>query len=209
MATQPTGLDATTFQRLELNAGVFLKNFSGTLTSSVTNAATFKTALDAAITARTNILGATRGGGTFTATPESRQIEADGMRYPIIGSTVYDSWDCHLTGTMIEAYPGNWNLVLPTGTVTTSGQIDTLKFATALESTDYLTTLDWVSILSDGTYLMITLKNALQVGAITFTFADKNEGTLPFDFKAHAATLSSQDEAPVEIKWFHPAPVTP
>lgn len=206
---EPTGLDATTFQRLELNAGVFLKNFSGTLTSSVTDAASFKTALDAAITARTLVLGATRGGGTFTATPESRQIQADGMRYPVIGSTVYDSWDCHLTGTMIEAYPDNWKLALPTGTVTTSGKIDTLKFATALESSDYLTTLDWVSLLSDGTYIMITLKNALQVGAVNFTFADKNEGTLPFDFKAHVASLTGQDEAPVEIKWYHPTPPSP
>lgn len=202
---EPTGLDATTFQRLELNAGLFLKNFSGTLAASVVNAATFKTALDAAISARTLVLGATRGGGTFTATPEARTIQADGMRYPVIGSTVYDSWDCHLTGTMIEAYPGNWELVLPTGTVTTSGRVDTLKFATALETTDYLTTLDWVSLMSDGTYMMIILKKALQVGAVNFTFADKNEGTLPFDFKAHVATLSGQDEAPVEIRWYHPA----
>ena len=54
-----------TFQNLQLNAGIFIKNFDY---ATPTDAESLKTAVLAAIAAGTDILGATRGGGTFTAT---------------------------------------------------------------------------------------------------------------------------------------------
>ena len=72
-----TGLTVETFKRLQLNAGIFLKNFDWT---QYTTIETLAEAIEAAAINPENRLGATRGGGSFVATPETRNIEADGKR---------------------------------------------------------------------------------------------------------------------------------
>lgn len=199
-----SGLTANTAQRLQLNAGVFLENF--TVATSVTDAATFKTALDAAITAGTGLLGATRGGGTFVATPETREPDIDGKRYRVKGMTLVDSWDVRLTGTLVECYAGNFKRVLGSADVTTpsGGHVDTLTLRTAIANTDYIDKLAWISLMGDGTYMMIELDNVINLDGMTFTFQDKNEGTIPFNFAACQSGLDSS-AAPFRIKYFHPS----
>ena len=70
-----TALRQATFENLQLNAGVFLMNFDA---SEHTTAEALETAVLSALEAGTDVLGATIGGGSFTATPTMRQIEADG-----------------------------------------------------------------------------------------------------------------------------------
>lgn len=201
----PTGLSSDTFNNIEVDAGIVLKNSHDTLTAStVTNAATFKTALEGIITAKTNVLGATRGGGSFTATPSIRTIEADGMRYPIVGSNINDTWETHLKTTLIECHEGNFALAFPTGTVAGTGKVKTLTVATDIDNADYISDIEWVGMLADGTYQMITIFNALNVAEVNYVWADKNNATLAIDFKAHCEDLSEQENGPFEINWFHP-----
>ena len=81
-----TGLRPETFENLQLNAGVFLRNFDY---SKIEDVEQLEDAILAALEeSGDKILGATIGGGSFQCTPTIRNIEADGMRYPIIGSTV-------------------------------------------------------------------------------------------------------------------------
>ena len=63
-----TGLRPETFKRLQLNAGILLKDFAY---SSATDAAALATLIKTAKETGTALLGATRGGGTFTCTPAS------------------------------------------------------------------------------------------------------------------------------------------
>ena len=92
-----TGLRPATFENLQTNAGAFLKNFDW---KSHKTYAELLEAIVAALDTPENTVGATIGGGSFQCTPSLRNIEADGMRYQFVGSTVNDLWTVMLTGTM-------------------------------------------------------------------------------------------------------------
>lgn len=193
-----TGLRAETFERLQLNAGLFLSGFDA---STATSAAKLKELIAAAIEADTGVLGATRGGGSFECTPSIRNIEADGMRYPFKGSTVNDMWTIKLKTTLIEATPENFARALMSADVTTSTNVTTVKVRTDIKGTDYINSLSWIGDTSKGLAL-IKLDNALNIAGATFTFTDKGEGTLPVEFQAHCSSLEDQEYAPFEIKFF-------
>lgn len=190
-----TGLRTATFDNLQLNAGVFLVNFDA---SKHTTADALETAILDALEAGTNVLGATVGGGTFVATPSIRQIEADGMRYPVIGSTVNDMWTIKLTTTMKEITPDNFKRALASCDAATSGSVTTLTIRTDIEDNDYIPKLCWVGDTSKG-FVMIELDNALNIAGATFTFTDRGEGQIPVEFQAHVGNLAQQNVAPARI----------
>ena len=194
MAGATTPLRAETFENLQLNAGIFIKNL--TIGS---DAGALKTAIAAAITAGTDILGATRGGGSFTVTKETRQPEVDGRRYRFVGDTVVDSIDAYLSTTLVEATPDNFALGLSTANVTTSGKKTTITMNTAIKDSDYISTLCWAGDLADGRFVVIELQNALNTADLTFTFTDKGEGTIPVELHAHQADVSAYDTAPFAV----------
>ena len=97
-----SAIRAGTFNNLQLNAGAFIMNFD---MSSYTTAAALRTALQTALGTGTNVLGATRGGGTFVIDRETRDPDIDGRRYRFKGGTFVDSVDAHLTGTLVELKP--------------------------------------------------------------------------------------------------------
>lgn len=196
-----TGLRAETFERLQLNAGLFLANFDY---ASATDADTLKGLIVTAIESGEGVLGATRGGGSFECTPETRTIEADGMRYPFKGSTVNDMWTVKLKTTLLETTPENFARALMSADVTTNGAVSTVKVRTAIEDKDYLPSLCWIGDTSNG-YALIKLDNALNIAGATFTFTDKGEGTMPVEFQAHCASLVDQDYAPFEVVFFNEA----
>lgn len=194
-----TGLRPDTFKNLQLNAGVFLINFDY---SAIADASALETAILEALEDGTGILGATRGGGTFTCTPEVRNIEADGKRYEFVGSTIFDSWTVSMTGTLLEVNADNFRRVLSSADITTAANKKTAKIRTDIDATkDYISSLVWVGDTSEG-MVLISLKNALNVSGANFTFADKGEGTLPFEFHAHQNSVADMEYAPCEIIFF-------
>lgn len=196
-----TGLRAETFEKLQLNAGVFLTNFDY---STATDAATLKALIATAIEGGQGVLGATRGGGSFECTPETRTVEADGMRYPFKGSTVNDLWTIKLKTTLLETTPENFAHALMCADVDTEGGKTTVRVRTSIEDADYINSVCWIGDTSKG-YVLIKLDNALNLTGATFTFTDKGEGTLPVEFQAHNASLEDQDHAPFEIVFFDTA----
>lgn len=196
--TSPIRTEA--FQRLQLNAGIFL---TGLDYSSITDAAALKTAIAAAVTAGTTILGVTRGGGTFTVNKETRTPEMDGLRYPFKGQDFVDSIDAYLSGTLLEATPENFKRLLGGAEVTTSGKKTTITMHTAIEpDTDYIDTLCWVGDLADGRLVLIELDNAYNTADFSLTFTDKGEGTMSFEFHARQDDVSDYDEAPFRVVFF-------
>ena len=188
-----------TFENLQLNAGVFIKNLDY---SSIADADALKTAIAAAITAGTNIIGATRGGGSFTVTREIREPDVDGRRYPFKGGKFVDSADAQLSTTLVEITAANLKMALGSGTISTSGKKTTIKMNTAIQNSDYIDALTWFGDLADGRMVAITLKNALNTSDLSLTFTDKGEGTLPVELHAHQAGVNDYDEAPFEIVVF-------
>lgn len=198
-----TGLTPKTFENLQLNAGVFLANFEY---STAKDAATLKALVATAIEEGTGLLGATRGGGSFECTPSTRNIEADGMRYPFKGSTVNDMWTVKLKTTLLEPTPDNFVRALMSADVETTSDkgMTTVTVRTDIADTDYIPSICWIGDTSKG-YVMIALDNVLNMAGASFTFTDKGEGTIPVEFQAHQANLNDQEHAPFKIIFFNEA----
>jgi hypothetical protein len=206
MGKPVTAVRPQTFERLQLNAGAFLKNFD---LSTYTEYNALEEALFAAIKDGAKTLGATRGGGTFTASPTMRSIEADGKRYEFKGSTVIDAWDIKLTATLMEVTPDNFMLALGTAEKTedksfTTGKKTAIKLRTNIEDSDYIQNLVWFGNTSKG-LVAIVLDNALNNTGVTLTFSDKGEGTLPVEFHAYQDTAENNEYAPCAIYFFDEA----
>ena len=189
MPNRITGVTMNAFNNLQLDAGVFLINFDA---SSATTAAALRTSLATAIADPTKFFGATRGGGTFTATPNTRNIELDGMYYAIKRSTVLEYWDITLATTLVELGGPNFSKTLLASAESTSGNKTTIQLKNAIEDGDYITKLTWGGDLADGRVCLIELDNALNTEGVTLTIANRGEGTFPVTFKAHSSDLSTQ-----------------
>lgn len=195
--TSPIRTEA--FQNLQLNAGVFLVEFDH---SNITDASALKTAIASALATPTNILGVTRGGGSFTVTKDIRTPDVDGMRYPFKGSDFVDAVDAYMSGTLLEVVPNNFKLLLGTGDVATSGKKTTVTMHTAIEDDDYIEHLCWVGDLADGRLVLIELDNAFNTADFNLTFTDKGEGTMTFEFHARQAEVDDYDNAPFRVIFF-------
>nr|DAM29918.1 MAG TPA: major tail protein [Caudoviricetes sp.] len=198
-----TGLRASTFENLQLNAGMFLANFDYfTATDAATLGALLKTEREK--TSGSALIGATRGGGTFVCTPNTRSIEADGKREEWKGSSVNDGWTIKLTTTLLEINASNLKRSFGTADVTDTEKKHTIKIRTDIKDADYIDSLVWVGDTSKG-YVLIAIKNALNTAGATLTWTDKGEGTIPVEFTAHQDGLETDGYAPCEVIFFDPA----
>lgn len=198
-----TGLRASTFENLQLNAGMFLANFDySTATDAATLGALLKTEREKE--SGSALIGATRGGGTFVCTPNTRSIEADGKREEWKGSSVNDGWTIKLTTTLLEINSANLKRSFGTADVTDTEKKHTIKIRTDIKDADYIESLVWVGDTSKG-YVLIAIKNALNTAGATLTWTDKGEGTIPVEFTAHQDGLETDGYAPCEVIFFDPA----
>ena len=198
-----TGLRASTFENLQLNAGMFLANFDySTATDAATLGALLKTEREK--TSGSALIGATRGGGMFVCTPNTRNIEADGKREEWKGSSVNDGWTIKLTTTLLEINATNLKRSFGTADVTDTEKKHTIKIRTDIKDADYIDSLVWVGDTSKG-YVLIAIKNALNTAGATLTWTDKGEGTIPVEFTAHQDGLETDGYAPCEVIFFDPA----
>ena len=204
MAVQ--GLTPDSFKNMQLNAGAFFVDLDIDSVTIDTTAQEFSIILSDALVAG-QCLGATSGGGSFVATPEVRQIEADGMRYPVIGSTVFDSWDVMLTTTLKEITKGNLAKALATSI--TDPVTGAIEICSDLMPDNYIPTLGWAGDMIDGRLMYIELKNVLNTAGVTLTFVDKGEGSIAVEYKAHQSDLLSMQKAPCRIFLFDCEVVTP
>lgn len=198
-----TGLRASTFENLQLNAGMFLANFDySTATDAASLGALLKTEREK--TSGSALIGATRGGGTFVCKPNTRSIEADGKREEWKGSSVNDGWTIKLTTTLLEINADNLKRSFGTADVTDTEKKHTIKIRTDIKDADYIDSLVWVGDTSKG-YVLIAIKNALNTAGATLTWTDKGEGTIPVEFTAHQDGLETDGYAPCEVIFFDPA----
>ncbi len=188
-----TSLRKDTYRHLQLGPGMFLKNFPW---ENAQTAEELKSLLAEALLSGEYLIGATRGGGTFQCKPEIRRIDADGSRYADKSATLNDCWTVKLTGTLMEITPEGFASALMGAEVTTEGSITTLRVKTDLGENSFIPRLCWVGDTSQG-FALIELKNALNVAGVTFSFGDKGEGTLPFEYQAH--TDGEDDYAPFSL----------
>lgn len=180
-----TGLTERTIQNLQLNAGVLCTTY------------TKGTPID-----EEDIIGATRGGGSFTAVPTVHQAAVDGAPTYTVGLERVDDWVVTLNATMVEVNDEAISRALGVGVVksetgsgTTKDTVFTVK--RTVNDADYKD-LYWVGDLSNGQNVVIKLKNALNISGFSLTVSDRGEGTYPLALIAHY-TVDDLENAPFEI----------
>lgn len=189
-----SGLTDKTPQSLLLDAGAFFKNFT-------VGTDTFETAVTAG-----KLLGATKGGGSFSAIPSFRPIEIDGIRGAVKDLQVLEAWEVKLGAKLVEltAQALVSALAVADKVAGTSGTPDLstyeiIKGRNYVETTDYIDNITWVGTLSGSqTPVIIQVLNALNTGGLSLSFEDKGEGVVETEFMGHYE-LTAPDEVPFVI----------
>ena len=185
-----SGFTATTAEKLLLDAGAFFKNFTvGTDT------------FDSAVTAG-KLLGATQGGGTFSAVPTMRRLEIDGVKGAAKGLQVIDEWVVTLMANIKEISEDAIVTALGAG-VASDGSTGyrVIEANNYVQETDYIDNITWVGKLSStDTPVVIQVLNALSTGGLSLTMADKAEGLIPITFTGHY-DADNLDNPPFKIHY--------
>lgn len=177
-----TGLTDRTIVNLQLNAGVLLTKY------------TKGTDIE-----EDDIIGATRGGGSFTAVPTVHQAAIDGAPTYTKGLERVDDWVITLNATMVELNDDAVSRALGVGVVKTGGDTADTVFTVkrTVNDADYKD-LYWVGDLSNGQNVVIKIKNALNTSGLNLTFSDRGEGTYALALIGHFTT-EDLDTAPFEL----------
>lgn len=141
-------------------------------------------------TTRGTLIGATRGGSTFTIEQEFKDFGVDGSKGAVKGAKRITKLGAKLVANFIEVNDDLIRLALP-GSTSTSHPVVTpthyeitrsLKIATS----DYNTS---VAIIGEVTGslkpIVIILKNVLVDGNFEIGFTDNDESVIPLQFTAH------------------------
>lgn len=189
-----SGFTKETPERLLLDAGAFFKNFIYEPGGDKND--TF----DAAVAAG-KLIGATKGGGEFSAVPTVRQIEVDGVKGRAKGLETIDSWDVYLKATVLETTTDSIKVALSAATVDTDTDTtyDVISGNGAIELSDYIDNVTWVGTLSGSDKpVIIQVFNALSTDGLKLTVQDKAEATIPMTFYGHY-TFDDLDSPPFRI----------
>lgn len=184
-----SGFSANTAKHLQLDAGAFLKNYD-------VAEDTWESAKAA------KLLGATAGGGSFSAVPTIRRVEVDGVKGSAVGMQALDEWVVTLTANVKEITAETIKLALAAAdSSASSAPADYTKITARneIKVSDYQENITWVGRLSGSDKpVIIVVKNALATNGLTLSFADKSEGVIPVTVTGHYAA-DDLETPPFEI----------
>lgn len=180
-----TKIPETAFQEIQLNAGVLLSSF---------------TPASAEVTDE-NIVGATTGGISFTATPSFLDFGEDIDNCPKNMKELkkLDTWDIKMSGTFITVSPKNVASLVAAADVAA----EKVTPRNDLKDTDFKD-LWWVGDYSDkngetkGGFCAIHMMNALSTGGLSIKSSDKAKGQFAFEYTAHYS-MAAQTTVPFEV----------
>lgn len=188
-----SGFNTNTAKHLMLDAGAWFKDYDLTKTYA------------ANVAVVGCLLGATQGGGSFSAVPTVRKIEIDGVKGSAKGMQTIDEWVVTMVANVKEITADNMALALGaanTSVVAGEAETDGYTKVTAkvdIEETDYLDNITWVGRLSGAAKpVIIVIKNALSINGLSLTMADKSEANVPITVTGHY-DASDLDTPPFEI----------
>ena len=127
---------------------------------------------------RFRMLGATQGGGEFSAVPSIRQIEVDGVKGRAKGLETIDSWEVYIKATVLEATPDSIKAALSAATVDSESDedYDVITGNAEIELDDYIDNITWIGTLSGSKKpVIIQVYNALNTDGLKLTVKDKRK----------------------------------
>ena len=180
-----TKIPETTFQNLQLNAGVLLSAFNP----------------ESATVANESIIGATTGGVNFTATPTFSDYGEDIDNCPKNMKELkkLDAWEISMSGTYVTVDANAVKSLV--GAADVSGNKITPRNDVLLSD---FTDIWWVGDYSDkngetnGGFVAIHMMNALSTGGFAIQTSDNGKGNFAFTYTAHYS-MDAQDTVPFEV----------
>jgi hypothetical protein len=180
-----TKIPTTTFQQIQINAGVLLSEFTPA-TPTVADA---------------KILGATTGGVNFTATPSYIDFGEDIDNCPKNTKELkkLDDWEIKCTGTFVTmsadlAMQLTAAADLASQKITPRRDLDLADFKDVWLVGDYSDK----NGVTNGGFIAIHMLNTLSTGGFKIQTGDKAKGQFAFEFTAHFS-MDAQDTVPFEI----------
>lgn len=145
------------------------------------------------------VLGPTRGGAEFVATPSIRDIEFDGRKGKSKGLQVKDGEDVSLKISTLCCSLENLKLAIPGATIDTSNsKIAPGKFG-VIDASSYLTNVAVITKMLDGTFTILTVTNPMHEGALTYKGVSKSENEHSLEFLGHYDPTNASEECIWEI----------
>lgn len=180
-----TKIPTSTFQTLQINAGVLLSSFTPNSASVV----------DA------NILGATSGGVKFAATPSFTDFGEDIDNCPKNTKELkrLDDWDVKLSGNFVTVSP-DLAARLAAAADVASNKITPRRDLASADFKDIWFVGDYSDKngATNGGFVAIHMMNTLSTGGFQLQTGDKAKGQFAFEFTAHFS-MDAQDTVPFEI----------
>lgn len=171
----------STFDDLQLDAGVLLKNFTpGTTTEPVDE----------------DIICATTGGINATCVPTYSDFgeDVDNCHNGMKELKHLDSWECKLAFTALGTSPEAIRLALGSADV---DKVDTTKITPRADiaQADF-SDLWWVGDKADGGLVAIQLKNALSTGGFSLQTTKNGKGQISVELTGHVS-ITDQKTVPM------------
>jgi hypothetical protein len=182
-----TKIPDTAFDEIQLNAGVL----STTFTPSSGEIG--------------DILAATSGGISFEATPTYTDFGEDIDNCPKNTKELkkLDSWEVKMSGSFVTVTATSAKMMVGAADTAKEGTADKITPRNDVLDTDFgdiWLVGDYSSKNGDtnGGFVAIHMLNALSTGGFKLQTADKNKGTLSFEFTGHYS-IEDQSTVPFEI----------
>ncbi len=184
-----TRIPENTFKQLQLNAGILATNFvpdTGTVNEE-------------------ELIGATTGGVSFTATPEYSDWGEDIDNCPVNVKELkkLDNWTVTMSGTFITVETKAGKLLI--GAADISGNKITPRNDVNLKDFQDLWWIgDYSDINDDGSqegkagFVAVHMMNALSTGGFQIQSGNREKGQFAFEFTGHYS-IDKQDEVPFEV----------
>lgn len=180
-----TKVPETTFQKLQLNAGILLRSFDP----------------ETATVERAGIVGATTGGVNFTATPSYSDFGDDIDNVPANMKELkkLDSWAVSMGGTFVTIDVAGAKSLMGAADVS-ENKITPRNDLLADDFED----LWWVGDYSDenseesGGFIAIHMMNTLSTGGLSIRSTDNGKGNFAFTYTAHYS-MDDPDKVPFEV----------
>lgn len=177
-----TQIPESTFNELQMDAGVLLKNFDPA-DPNIQNS---------------DIITATTGGVSTSCVPTYSDFfeDVDNAPNDTKEGKHLDGWECLLSTTALGTSPEMIRLSLGAADIdaTTSAIVPRRH----LEQTDFEDDIWWVGDRADGGFVAVRLLNALSDGGYSLTTTKNNKGQSALSIRGHVS-INNQDVVPMEF----------
>lgn len=151
------------------------------------------------------LLGATRGGSTFTVETEYRDMPVDGAKGMVQGGRRITKVGVKLSSTFVEWSTDLMKILLPGATESLSGDHDVITRSLQLSDSNYLSNVAIIGEISSSTAAgpgILIARRVIATSPFEAAMVDSDEAAPKVTFEGHFSS-SDLDTEPWEIWWAH------